>query len=486
LISARAEADPNDTVVIAADGVVTAGELDRCSNRLARAYLDLGVGQDDLVVVCLPNTAEFVVVCAAIWKVGATPMPMSPSLPDDEQSAIEELARPALIVGREPVTGGIPWCAAGYTPNPDLADDELPDAAAASWKAPTTSGSTGVPKVVRASAPATLDPDKPVASFLPRTAVQLISGPLWHSASFTYAFRGLVTGHRLVIMPKFDERRVLDTVGQHRITWMLLSPTMIHRLLRLPPEYRDSADVSSIDSILHMGAPCPPAHKHALINWLGPSRVVEVYAGSESNGLTMIDGDEWLERPGSVGRPIGGTEIQIRGIEGDILPPNTVGEVWMHRAGDATYSYIGRDTRRTSDGWDTLGDAGLLDEDGYLTIVDRVDNRIVTGGIDVYPAAIEAVLVQHPAVRGAVAYGVPDPDLGQVVEVVVDAAERSTDAATADALRAFATDRLDAVCVPRTIHLQDNPVRNDAGKVRRPHLARGRSGTVEKCATVER
>jgi bile acid-coenzyme A ligase len=477
LISARARADPDDVVVIADDGVLTAQELDRRSNRLARAYLDLGVTHNDLVAVCLPNTTEFVVACAAIWKAGATPMPMSPDLPDGEQAVIEELARPALMVGRQPTVDGINWCAAGFAPRPELPDDELPDAEASSWKAPTSSGSTGVPKVVRASAPATLDPDKPVASFLPRSAVQLISGPLWHSASFTYAFRGLVTGHRLVILPKFDEQRVLDTVQRQRITWMLLSPNMIHRLLRLPSVRRVSADVSSLQSILHMGAPCPPAHKRALIDWLGASRVVEVYAGSESNGLTMISGDEWLERPGSVGRPIGGTEIQIRGPEGKVLPPGGIGEVWMRRAGDVTYSYLGRPTRRTFDGWDTLGDVGHLDHAGYLTVVDRADDRIVTGGRPVYPATVEAVLVQHPSVHGAVAYGVPDPDLGQVIEAIVDVGGAPILDETADAIRAFAGEQLDGPCVPRTLRLQNHPVRNDAGKARRP-----RHG---QCATVD-
>lgn len=465
LISARAHSAPDEVVVIADDEVLTATELDRRSNRLARAYLGLGVRQDDLVAVALPNTAEFVIVCAAIWKAGATPMPMSPGLDSGEQAAIEDLARPALVVGRRPATPSIVWARKGFVPDEDLPDDELPDSWASCWKAPTSSGSTGVPKVVRAAAPALADPTRPVAAFLPREAVQLVSGPIWHSASFTYAFRGLLSGHALVILPGFDESRVLAAIPEYGVTWMLLSPTMIHRLMRVPADDRDRVDVSSLETVLHMGAPCAPADKRALIQWVGPHRVVEVYAGSESNGLTMIRGDDWLDHPGSVGRPIGGTELKILRRDGSSAAPREIGEVWMRRGPDPTYSYVGRQSRRTADGWDSLGDAGFLDADGHLTIIDRVADLIVSDGVDIYPAEIERVLEGHPLVRGAVAYGVPDAWLGQIIEAVVDVAGAAVDEAD---LRALVGDELDQLRVPRRIRIQHDPVRSDAGKVRRP------------------
>lgn len=469
LISARAHSAPDDVVVIA-DEVLTAAELDRRSNRLARAYVALGVRQDDLVAVALPNTAEFVIACAAIWKAGATPMPMSPTLDSGEQAAIEHLARPTLMVGRRPATASITWARSGFIPDQDLPDSELPDSWASCWKAPTSSGSTGVPKVVRAAAPALADPGRPVAAFLPRKAVQLVSGPIWHSASFTYAFRGLLSGHRLVILPGFDETRVLTSIAEHRVSWMLLSPTMIHRLMRVPADGRERFDVSSLETVLHMGAPCAPTDKRALIRWLGPHRVVEVYAGSESNGLTMIRGDDWLQHPGSVGQPIGGTELKVLRRDGSTAAPREIGEVWMRRGPEPAYTYVGRRSRRTADGWDSLGDAGFLDEDGHLTIIDRVADLIVSEAIDIYPAEIERVLEEHPLVRGALAYGVPDDLLGQAIEAVVDVAGAVVDEVD---LRDFVRAQLDQVRVPRRIRIQNDPVRSDAGKARRPrNLAR--------------
>lgn len=470
LITARARADPDAVVVVADDQVLTAADLDRQSNRLARSYLELGVRRDDLVSVALPNSAEFVIVCAAIWKTGATPMPTSPTLDDSERGKIEELARPVLSVGVRPVHPQIRWVETGFDPDPGLSDAELPDSWASCWKAPTSSGSTGVPAVIRAAAPALLDPERPVAAFLPSEAVQLVSGPIWHSASFTYALRGLLTGHRLIILPGFDERRVLASIARHRVSWTLLSPTMIHRLLRLPAPERLAADVSSLETVLHLGSPCPPADKRGLIDWLGPHRVVEVYAGGESNGLTMIRGDEWLDRPGSVGRPIGGTELRVVRGDGSVADAGEVGEVWMRRGPRPTYSYLGRPSRRTTDGWDSLGDAGFLDAQGNLTIMDRVADRIVSAGVHIYPAEVERVLEEHPLVRGAIAFGVPDEQLGCVVEAVVDVAGVAVEA---DSLRAFAAQRLDELRVPRRIRLQDKPVRSDAGKVRRPRNLAG-------------
>ncbi|MCJ1689063.1 AMP-binding protein [Rathayibacter sp. VKM Ac-2927] len=460
--SALAEQDPEGVVVVADDATLTAGALDRASNRLARAYAALGVTPDSLVAVSLPNSAELVLACAAIWKAGATPQPLSRGLSARELAEVGALGRPSLSIGVE--LDGVPFVPAGFEPDPALPDDELPDIWAASWKAPASSGSTGRPKIVLAAAPAQMDPTQPVAAFLPREGVQLVAGPLTHSATFTYAFRGLLTGQRLVILPRFDEARVLAAIAEHRVTWALLVPTMIHRLLRTPA-HRD-ADVSSLEAVLHLGSPCPPADKRALIEWIGAERVVEVYAGSESNGLTMIRGDEWRERPGSVGRPIGGTELRVLRSDGSECAVGEPGLVQMRR-GEPTYRYLGGESKRTDDGWDTLGDLGSVDADGYLTVLDRADDLILRGGVNVYPAEIERVLEEHPAVRGAVAFGVADAELGQAVESVVDIAESDV---TEEELLAFSREHLGSRA-PRALRLQRSPLRDDAGKIRRGALA---------------
>lgn len=455
LITARADARPQEVVVVDGETTLTAVGLDRRSNQLARELLARGVGRDDLVVVSLPTCAEFVVVCAAIWKAGATPQPVSPTLPDVERADLERIARPALVIGKRPCDVAIPWLPQGFTPDPLTPDAALSDAWATCWKAPISSGSTGRPKVVMANAPALLDADQPVAPFLPRRAVQLVTSPLWHSASFTYAFRGLLTGHRLVLTDDFDEHRFVDLVRRHGVTWTLLSPNMIHQLVRNVPR----GDMSSLESVLHMGAPCAPADKRALMSWLGPEKVVEVYAGSESNGLTMITGTEWLQRPGSVGKPIGGTEIRIVHPDGSTADPDEVGTIWMRRGTRPSYRYLGAGSRRTPDGWDTLGDLGALDEDGYLTIADRAVDVIGAGELKVFPSRVEHVLEAHPDVRGAVVFGTTDG-----VAAVVDVGDADLDAA---AIRAFAAPRLASHELPCHIDVTRRPLRNAAGKVRR-------------------
>jgi len=465
VVTGLAEADPGRVVARDDAGTLTASELDRASWALARGYRDLGVGQDSLVTVTLPNTVETIVACVAIWRCGATPQPVSPGLDADERAEVEALARPALVVGTPSASASVPWVPAGWAPGPAAPDaPPMPDAWAASWKAPTSSGSTGRPKVVLAAAPALIDPTVAVTSFLPRGQVQLVAGPLTHSATFTYAFRGLLTGHELVLLPRFDERRVLRAIAEHRVTWALLVPTMMHRLLRLPEADRAAADLSSLETVLHLGAPCPPEVKRRFLEWVGAHRVVEAYAGTESNGVLTIRGDEWLEHPGSVGRATRGTTVAVRSADGVDLPPGEVGHVWLRREGGPTYRYLGGRSARTDDGWDTLGDLGRLDADGWLHLVDRADDVVLRGGVNVHPAEVERVLEAHPAVRGAVAFGVADDDLGQRIEAVVDVAGAVV---TAAEVLAWARVRLDPARRPTAVRLVHEPVRDDAGKTSR-------------------
>ncbi|WZH37918.1 MAG: AMP-binding protein [Microbacterium enclense] len=463
ILADRARADPAEPVVVDTEGVVNAGELDAAASAVAHELLSRGIRRDDTVAVSLPNGRDMVIACFGIWRAGATPQPLSTSLTAAERADLEAISSPAAAVGVRPVSPDVAWVP-GVRIEPWAGD--LPDVAASCWKAPATSGSTGRPKIVRAAAPATLDPSRPVAAFLPRIATQIVAGPLWHSAVFTYAFRGLLTGHRLVILERFDARAWVDAVETHGATWGLLVPTMMSRLLRLPAEERSPERVASIESVLHMGAPCAPALKRAFLDWLGPGRVDEVYAGSESNGLTRITGTEWLDRPGSVGRAIGGTEIRIRDDSGADLPVGQRGLVWMRRGDAAAYSYVGATSRRDDEGWDTLGDVGHLDAEGYLFVHDRADDLINRGGDKIAPATVEAVLEEHPAVEEAVAFGVADDDLGQVVHAAV----RLTDPAVSPSVMAHARSRLGGRA-PAALHVSSTPLRNDAGKVRRSALA---------------
>jgi bile acid-coenzyme A ligase len=444
-----ADVAPYTVAVRFGDVLVTRDELDRLTNRLARAWSD-SVKPDDLVTIALPNGIDFVLACVATWKLGATPQPLSPRLGVDEREAILELAQPALVVDG----------AVGPLSEDDSA---LPERTASSWKAPTSSGSTGRPKIVRAAAAATIDPDGLVAPFVPREAVQLVAGPLFHAAPFVYAMRGLMTGHELVIMPQFEPAEVLRLIEQHRVTWTMLVPTMMHRIWRLGDETRAGADVSSIASVLHMGARCAPWLKRSWIDWLGPERIVEVYAGTESQGLAMISGNEWLAHPGSVGRGIAGSHFRVVRPDGLDCSPGEVGEILMRRDGGPTYSYVGAEPD-VRDGWHTLGDSGHLDSDGYLYVDDRLDDVIVSGGVKIQPADVEAVVEAHPDVRTAIAVPHAHDDLGQLVHVVADVADSgATEADLADWVRA----RLDPEKRPRSWRLVHEPLRDDTGKVRR-------------------
>lgn len=459
--------DPDRPAITHEGRTVTRVELDRRTNRLARAYADLGVGQDDLVTVGLPNGIEFYEACIAVWKLGATPQPISARLPEREREAIVELADPPIVVGVEPGAHGDRTCLpAGFEPDPGLDDGPLPERTARALKAPTSGGSTGRPKIIVSGQAGVVDPESARPFGASVDGVQLVPGPLYHNAPFMFSMNGLFTGNHLVVMTRFDASLTLELVEQHRVDWMLLVPTMMHRIWRLPDEERAGRDLSSINGILHLGAPCPPWLKQAWIDWLGPERIWELYAGTEAQGVTIISGQEWLDHPGSVGKPREGT-MKICDPDGDELPPGEVGELWMKVPERSTYRYIGA-TARHRDGWESLGDMGHFDADGYLYLADRLTDMILTGGSNVYPAEVEAVLDEHPAVSSCAVIGLPDDEMGNVVHAVVylhPGAEVGD-----EELAAFCAERLVRYKIPRSFERVDTPVRDDAGKVRRSAL----------------
>jgi bile acid-coenzyme A ligase len=455
-----AERDPDAPAVRDGSEALTRAELRSRSRRLARLLIAHGVREGDLVTVRGGNTVALVVAVCAVHRAGGTPQPLNPRLPIEEQRALVALADPALVLGAEEGELGGPAALPLDPPIDGIDDGPLPPLAAPSWKAPTSSGSTGRPKLVLATAPARVDPDRQAAPFLPLAATQLVVGPLAHSAPFTYAFRGLTTGHALVLLPRFEPEAVLGAIAEHRITWVLLVPTMLHRILRLPPRTVAAADLSSLEHVVHMGAPIDPALKRRWLDLLGPERLTEVYAGTESNGVLVIRGGEWLRHPGSVGRPASGTEVRVVGADGEPVPPGEVGRVQLRRASGAAYRYLGAATPPAGE-WDTLGDDGRLDAEGFLFIVDRGGDRIIRAGTSLYPAEVERVLEAHPAVRSALAVGVPDDDLGQRVHAVADAG------LDPEALRAWANGRLDPEKRIDTLQVVDEPLRDDAGKARR-------------------
>lgn len=455
--------------VISGDVTRSWVELDRRTNRLARALLGRGVVLGDLVTIGLPNSVEFVEGCVACWKAGAVPQPVSAAMPPLELQGIVELANPPLVIAR----GDIPL----DRPIADVdellaeADDDgpLPTVISPAYKAPASGGSTGRPKlIVSAQAGVVEQFASMVWKHRPGGTV-LMPGPMYHNGPFTSAMAGLLNGSTMVLMPRFDAEAVLQLVERHRATWLYLVPAMMSRIWRLPDEVRAAYDLSSLETVWHLAAPCPPWLKEAWIDWVGPEVLMELYAGTEAQAGTIISGTEWLEHRGSVGKVLYG-EMTILGPDGEQLPPGTVGEVYLRRGPGQgpSYRYIGAEARTRGD-WESLGDIGWMDEDGYLYLADRRTDMILVGGSNVYPAEVEAALDEHPQVASSAVIGLPDADLGQVVHAIVQPAPGRDDV-DLDDLRRHLAERLVRYKQPRTFELVHEPLRDDAGKVRRSQL----------------
>lgn len=472
-ITHHATERPHHPALTCGDVTLSWSELDRRTNRLARAYAGLGVGPGDLVTIALPNSTEFFEAAFAVWKLGATPQPVSAKLPGRELEEIVELAGSKLVVGvgAERISDGA-TVPVGYEPDPALDDGLLPDAVTANWKAPTSGGSTGRPKIILAATPGEFDID--AAGFsLPARSVCVVPGVLYHNAPFSISSLALVAGNHVINFPRFVPEQVLDAVTRHHPKYLYLVPTMMARIWKLPDDVKAAADLSSLAIAVHMAAPCPPWLKEAWIHWVGPDVLCELYAGTEVQAITWITGREWLEHRGSVGRPITGRMKVVRD-DGTDAEPCEFGEIYMlaDAGRNSTYRYLGAAARQLGDSeWESLGDMGSIDEDGYVYLADRRTDLILRAGANIYPAEVEAALDEHPAVRSCVVIGVPDDDLGQRVHAVVDAPGGVDEAE----LRAHMAERLVGYKCPSTYELVDEPVRDDAGKVRRSMLAADRS-----------
>ena len=468
-LAALTAADPSRPAITCGDERVTRVELDALSNRLAHDLRARGVGPGDMVTIGLPNSVAWFVAMVAAWKLGAVPQPVSSRLPQRELEAIVDLADSRVVLGVDPGTLGERICLpVGYAPDPSISDAPLPDAVSPAWKAPTSGGSTGRPKVIVSGDPATLDPDAPsLLGFRPDGCL-VMPGPLYHNGPIVWSCGALLTGSHVVVLPRFDAEATLAAIEEHHADVVYLVPTMMKRIWRLPTEVRLGYDLSSLHIVWHLAEPCPPWLKEAWIDWLGPERIWELYAGTEGQAGTVIIGNEWLEHRGSVGRPAHGA-VQITDADGNELPAGEEGEVWLRSVGRATptYHYLGAQARARDGGWESLGDLGWVDADGYLYLGDRLTDMILTGGANVYPAEVESALQEHPGVRSCAVVGLPDDDLGNVVHAIV---EPEGDDLDTSELLAFLGERLVRYKVPRTVELVREPLRNDAGKVRRSAL----------------
>ena len=465
-LSALAELAPDEPAVTCDGLTITRGELDRSTNRLARAYAERGVRVGDYVTIVLPNSVEWMQAAVACWKLGAVPQPLSPRLPDTEFDGILGLRPRALLVGRK--HPGIPSVPAGFVPDPALSDGPLPEAVSPCWKSMASGGSTGRPKLIEVGGDSRVPPAFGYALGAQEGDTTLVPVPLTHNTGFTSATIALMMRNHLVLMSRFDPHEFLRLITEHRPQLVMTVPTIMQRAL---PVYRadpGSYDLSSIRRFWHLGAPCPPAIKEAWIELLAPEKIWELYGGTELQALTILSGDQWLAHRGSVGMVVSG-EMKVLDDDGNPCPPGVVGEIYMRPSpGSApTYRYVGA-TAKNRDGWDSLGDLGYFDADGFLYLSDRRVDMFTVGGRNVYPAEIENALSAHPDVLSCLVVGVPHEDLGQVPYVLVHTADGS--ALDTAGVQGFLREHISAYKVPPTpdfIEFVSTPLRDDAGKARR-------------------
>jgi len=283
----------------------------------------------------------------------------------------------------------------------------------------------------------------------------------------------LFRGNRVVVTTRFDAEQTLALLAQHQVDVVYMVPTMMQRIWKLPETTKRQYDLSHLKALWHLAAPCPAWLKEAFIDWLGARVIWELYGGTEGIGSTIINGEEWLSHRGSVGKPGVTAEMKIIGEDGETLPTGEVGELYIRpiTGPGTTYRYIGAEAKAIEGGWESLGDLGYFDEDGYLYLADRHTDMILSGGANIYPAEIEAAIDAFATVRSSAAIGLPDEDLGNVVHAIVDAPGLDTSDGLAEAaLLQHLNERLVRYKVPRTIEFVTEPLRDDAGKVRRKQL----------------
>lgn len=470
--------------------------------RAATGFRALGVEREDTVALLLRNDVAYLEATLGIRTVGALPVPINWHLSGEEIAYIlADAGAKALVIHSDllhRIEGYIPEnviVLSVETPG-ELASAyglqtraEAGRAGVLSWhdwlsqfepwnEAPVvetssmiyTSGTTGRPKGVR-RAPATPEQYAKLVSVVAQVLGiepgmrTVIPAPMYHAAPNSYSVFSMQMETFMVLMPRFDAEDLLRIIERHRITRLQMVPTMFVRLLKLPESVRSKYDVSSLEYVVHAAAPCAPEIKRAMIDWWGPI-IYEYYGSTEMSAVTLCSPEDALKYPGTVGRPISDATVRVYDDDGREVPAGTPGHIygWMHSVTDFTYQ--GDPDKRRAIARDQLisvGDIGYFNEDGRLFLCDRANDMVISGGVNIYPAEIEAVLIQHEAVRDCAVFGIPDEEFGEVLIAVVEPAHGHTP--TADALQAFARARLAGYKVPKHIEFRSDLPREDSGKL---------------------
>ncbi|SPB14584.1 long-chain fatty acid--CoA ligase [Caballeronia novacaledonica] len=511
-LGAHARRTPEKLAVIHGEtGIsLTYRVLDARSLAFARLLAGLGLRAGDHIAVVMENNLRYFEVCWAAVRSGLVVTPVNRYLTAAEAAYIVKDGGSKVVISshamRKLASGLValtPDCVAhfmidgvidgwqSYEQALSSAPEEIEPEERLGTLMLYSSGTTGRPKgILRAPTSTALhDLVDPVRQRLYESyrfdsdTVYLSTAPLYHSAPIAYALHLMCRGATLVFMERFDAQTALALIERYRITHSQWVPTMFVRLLKLPGMVREGYDLSSLRVAIHAAAPCPIEVKQQMIAWWGPI-LHEYYGATEGNGITQIDSADWLAHPGSVGRPLCGT-LHICDDTGAPCPDGTPGLIYFERAAPAFHYHRDEEkTRRAQHPlhplWTAVGDIGYVDGEGYLYLTDRQSFMIISGGVNIYPQAIEDALVSHPHVLDAAVIGVPHPEMGEEVMAVVELVAEAVPCDTlADELRAFLRERVARYMVPRSFDFVDALPRLPTGKLYKQAL-RERYGAVKR------
>jgi long-chain acyl-CoA synthetase len=302
----------------------------------------------------------------------------------------------------------------------------------------------------------------------PEHIVTVVTGPMYHSAPNAYGAYCLRAGAEVILQARFEPEELLRLIERHRVTHLHMVPTMFVRLLKLPPEVRKSYDLSSLKFVVHAAAPCPIDVKREMIEWWGPV-INEYYGATQTGAVVFCTAEEWLAHPGTVGRPQANVKLVITDDAGKEVPVGEPGDVFARMTTGSDFTYHGDDEKRRKaerNGLISVGDIGYVDKDGFLFLCDRRNHMVISGGVNIYPAEIEAALLSHPQVADAAVFGIPDEEWGEQVKAVVEAAPGAVaDEKLASEILAFCAERLARYKCPRTLDFTNAMPRDPNGKL---------------------
>jgi long-chain acyl-CoA synthetase len=470
--------------------------------RIAGGFDRLGVRQGDSVCILMRNDISFIEAAYAAMRLGAYAVPVNWHFKPEEISYVLKDSGASVLIGhadllrqlRDAIPPGVTVLSAPTPPeilgNYNIDPDHVatPDFAIdlESWleqqrpyDGPAlpqpqnmiyTSGTTGHPKGVRRRAPT---PEQSLALERLRALVYglkpgvraLLPGPLYHSAPNSFGLRAGRLGGALVLMPRFDPEEFLRLIWEQRIDTLFMVPTMFVRLMKLPEAVRKKYDTSSLRHVVHAAAPCPADVKRAMIEWWGPV-IYEYYGSTEAGALTFASSEDALKKPGTVGKILDGVELRFLGGNDVSLPQGEIGEIYSRNADNPDFTYHNKPEKRAEierDGFITSGDVGYIDEDGYVFICDRKRDMVISGGVNIYPAEIEAALHAVPGVHDCAVFGIPDDEFGEALMAVVEPQAGAT-LDVAD-IRAQLKASLADYKVPKHVEIHSRLPREDSGKI---------------------